>query len=64
VWALSNLESSRLNADDRLSLDPVGRVESGEGSVEGSHVADVCLQMPNASDSSSSTVNFCEQGLP
>ena len=35
-------ESSRTNADDRLSLDPLGRVEGGDGIVEGSHVADVC----------------------
>jgi len=31
-----------MNADDRLSLDPFGRVEGGDGIVEGSHVADVC----------------------
>src|SRR5262252_3403886 len=37
-------ESSRTNADDRLSLDPFGRVEGGDGIVEGSHVADVCPQ--------------------
>src|ERR1700740_1035643 len=39
-WAIP--ESSRMNADDRLSLDPLGRVEGGDGIVEGSHVADVC----------------------
>src|SRR5262249_27749601 len=33
-----------MNADDRLSLDPLGRVEGGDGIVEGSHVTDVCLQ--------------------
>ena len=33
-----------MNADDRLSLDPLGRVEGGDGIVEGSHVADVCPQ--------------------
>src|SRR5438067_11044410 len=33
-----------MNADDRLSLDPLGRVEGGNGIVEGSHVADVCPQ--------------------
>src|SRR5262249_26712652 len=37
-------ESSRMNADDRLSLDPFGRVEGGDGIVEDSHVADVCPQ--------------------
>src|SRR6267154_2662635 len=37
-------ESSRTNADDRLSLDPLSRVEGGDGIVEGSHVADVCPQ--------------------
>ena len=31
-----------MNADDRLSLDPLGRVEGGNRIVEGSHVADVC----------------------
>src|SRR5246127_2668948 len=33
-----------MNADDRLSLDPLGRVEGGNRTVEGSHVADVCPQ--------------------
>src|SRR5581483_830743 len=33
--------SSRTNADDRLPVDPLGRVEGGDGVVEGSHVADV-----------------------
>src|SRR5260370_4905289 len=36
--------SSRMNADDRLSLDPLGPVEGSDGIVEGSHVADVCPQ--------------------
>ena len=35
-------QSSRSNADDRLSLDPFDRVEGGDGIVEGSHGADVC----------------------
>src|SRR5207244_12238923 len=30
--------------DDRLALDPLGRVEGGDGIVEGSHLADVCPQ--------------------
>src|SRR5262245_66408819 len=33
-----------MNADDRLSLDPLGRVEGVDGIVEGSHVTEVCLQ--------------------
>src|SRR5229473_8376791 len=33
-----------MNADDRLSLDPFGLVEGGDGIVEGSHVTDVCPQ--------------------
>src|SRR5262244_2565081 len=33
-----------MNADDRLSLDPLGRVEGGNCIVEGGHVADVCPQ--------------------
>ena len=33
-----------MNADDRLSLDPLSRVEGGDGIVKGSHVADVCPQ--------------------
>src|SRR5438045_6590612 len=41
-WAIP--ESSLTNADDRLSLDPLGRVEGGDGIVEGSHVTDVCPQ--------------------
>ena len=36
-----------MNADDRLSLDPFGRVEGGDGIVEGSHFADVCPQPTN-----------------
>src|SRR5436305_12559358 len=34
-------ESSRTNADDRLPPDPLGRVEGGDGIVEGCDVADV-----------------------
>src|SRR5262249_25643873 len=41
-WAIP--ESSRMNADDRLSLDPLGWVEGCDGIVEGSHLADVCPQ--------------------
>src|SRR5258705_1962168 len=37
-------ESSRTNADDRLSPDPFGPVEGGDGIVEGSHFANVCPQ--------------------
>jgi len=33
-----------MNADDRLSLDPLGRVEGRDGIVEGSHGADACPQ--------------------
>src|SRR5215469_15616263 len=33
-----------MNADNRLSLNPVGRVEGGNRIVEGSHLADVCPQ--------------------
>src|SRR5215472_14231072 len=33
-----------MNADDRLSLDPLGPVEGGNRIVEGSHVTDVCPQ--------------------
>src|SRR6266705_4545020 len=36
-----------MNADDRLSLDPLGRVEGGNRIVERSHVADVCPQPTN-----------------
>src|SRR6202035_3225103 len=32
---------SRTNADDRLPADPLGRIESGDGIVEGCDVADV-----------------------
>jgi hypothetical protein len=35
---------SRKNADDGLSLDPIGPVEGGDGIVEGGHFADVCPQ--------------------
>ena len=34
----------RTNADDRLPIASLGRVEGGEGFVEGSDVADVCPQ--------------------
>src|SRR3954471_11303175 len=33
-----------MNADDRLSLDPLSRVEGGNRIVECSHLADVCPQ--------------------
>ena len=33
-----------MNADDRLSLDPLGPVEGGNRIVEGSHLSDVCPQ--------------------
>lgn len=36
--------SSRMNANDRLSPDPLGPVERSDGIVQGSHVADVCPQ--------------------
>jgi hypothetical protein len=41
-----------MNADDRLSLDPLGRVEGCNRIVEGSYVADVCPQptMPDPLD--------------
>ncbi|MBQ0906106.1 hypothetical protein KBX63_29710 [Micromonospora sp. U21] len=44
-------ESLRTNADDRLSLDPLGRVEGGDGVVEGRDVADVCPQLSAISTS-------------
>src|SRR5437763_5491829 len=37
-----------MNANDRLSLDPLGPVEGGNRIVEGSHIADVCPQPTNA----------------
>ena len=36
--------SLRMNADDRLSLDPFGRVKGGNGIIHDSHLADVCPQ--------------------
>src|SRR4051794_39592430 len=36
-----------MNADDRLSLDPLGRIEGGNRIVEDSHVADACPQPTN-----------------
>ena len=30
-----------MNADDRLSLDPLGRVEGGDSVIEGRDVADI-----------------------
>ena len=33
-----------MNADDRLSLDPLSPVEGCNGIVEGRHFADVCRQ--------------------
>src|SRR5215470_19940318 len=38
-----------MNADNRLSPDPLGPGEGGDGIVEGSHFADVCPQ-PTSSD--------------
>ena len=37
-------ESSRTNADDRLPVESLGRVEGGDGVVEGRDVADDCPQ--------------------
>src|SRR4051812_9159729 len=37
-------ESLQTNTDDRLSVDPLGPVEGGNGMVEFSQVADVCPQ--------------------
>jgi hypothetical protein len=37
-------QSSMINADDRLSLDPTGPIEGGNGIVERSHFAYVCSQ--------------------
>ena len=39
-----DLASTDSHADDRLSLDTLGRVEGGDAMVEGSHVGDVCPQ--------------------
>src|SRR6516165_5300627 len=39
--AETDVESSRTNADDRLPLASLGRVEGGDGFVEGRDVADV-----------------------
>src|SRR5919106_6523899 len=39
-WA-ARIDRSRTNADDRLPVDPFGRVEGGDGVVEGRDVADV-----------------------
>src|SRR5690242_9598158 len=33
-----------MNADDRLSIYPLGRVKGGNAILEGSHAADVCAQ--------------------
>src|SRR5207248_7882767 len=41
-------EFLRANADDRLPLDPLGRVEGGDGVVEGRDGADVGPQSPVA----------------
>jgi len=38
-----------MNADNRLSLDPLGPVEGGDGIVEGSHLSDVCSCLSNDS---------------
>src|ERR1041384_3036035 len=35
-----------MNADDRLSLDPLGRVEGGDGVIEGRDLADVRPHSP------------------
>src|SRR5262249_31239093 len=43
--SLPAFESSGSNADDRLSADPLGRIEGGDGVVEGRDVADVRPQM-------------------
>src|SRR5262245_45322569 len=47
---------SRTNADDRLPADPLSRIESGDGIVEGRDVADVRPQssVPHPLDDSPS----------
>src|SRR5215472_4632851 len=50
-----------MNADDRLSLNPLGRVEGGDGIVEGSYVADVCPQ-PTIPDSPDELTQFSTIG--
>src|SRR5512146_2030704 len=44
--ALMGACRSRADADDRLPADPLGRVEGGDGIVEGRDVADVRPQPP------------------
>ena len=39
-WA-ARIDRRRTNADDRLPVDPLGRIEGGDGLVEGRDVADV-----------------------
>src|SRR5262245_4025965 len=48
-----------MNADDRLSLDPLGRVEGGNRIVEGSHLADVVLNRPSRMKSGSIAESCC-----
>src|SRR5262247_4008653 len=50
-----------MNADDRLSLDPFGRVEGGDSIIEGSHFADVCPQ-PTIPDSLDDLTQLCAIG--
>jgi hypothetical protein len=40
-------ESSLMNADDHLALDPLGQVEGGDRVIEGRDVADVRPQPTN-----------------
>lgn len=40
-YRLSFSESLGTNADDRLSLDPLGRIEGGNGVVEAGDLADI-----------------------
>src|SRR4051812_10318212 len=44
---LRTASPSRMSADDRLSLDPLSRVEGGNRIVKCSHLADICPQPTN-----------------
>ena len=54
-------QSSRANADDRLSLDSLGRVECGDRIPERSHLADVRPQ-PTTRTRWTSSVNWARSG--
>src|SRR5215218_8098992 len=62
LQVLGCAESLRANADDRFSLDPLGRIQGGDGIVEGCDDADVRPQ-PSVTHPPDDLTQLCAIGL-